>query len=415
MDSTSNVGRRQAFAARDRFPPAEKVATAPVGVNAESKGPKTLVKKTTPGTPKDKPPGSPAAPHFNFYHDEPLFGLDIGYTSMKVMQLAPTRDRPKVVGYGVSNFYPMSLIQNGEIVNFKGLAKYLHELFEDGLIGSISTRRVACSIPTSHTFSRPMKLPPMEKDELAEAVHLEAEQYIPVPAEKLYLDYDILRSDEEGTDLLVVATPKNIIDSYMKFLELVGLEPVAMEPTMNATARLFGLADPSHAQPSVLVDFGSIAVDLAVFDKTIFVNSTVNGGSDTLTTLIAQQLGISVQQAFGIKSKYGISYSEKLGSIMNAAQPILDNLIRETRKIIRYYDERTSKEQKITQIITTGGGATLSGLSEFLSRQLNLPTRMLDPWHKIDFGELGPPTELAKSMYITVAGEAILNPKELFA
>src|SRR5665213_2727710 len=209
----------------------------------------------------------------SFYQDQPLFGLDIGYTSLKVMQLETVAGKqPKVLGYGFGK-YPSSAISSGVITAYEPLAKALHELFEEHLQGAISTKRVACTIPTAHTFSRPMKLPPMNDKDIAEAVHLEAEQYIPVPAGNLYIDFDIARRDDKGIELLMVATPKNIIDSHIKFLEGVGLDPVALEPTMNASARFFDLADPAHNQPAVLIDFGSTAIDLAVFDKTMFVNS----------------------------------------------------------------------------------------------------------------------------------------------
>lgn len=354
--------------------------------------------------------------NFKFYHDEPLFGLDIGQSSMKVMQLdISASNKPKIVGYGVSNYYPESAIANGVIVNYDVLSQALHELFNERLVGTINTRRVACTVPTSHTFSRPMKLPAMDKKDIADAVHLEAEQYIPIPINNLYIDFEIIQEGPTGIDLLMVATPKNIVDSCTKFLQSVGLEPVALEPTMNASARLFSLADTSNNQPTILIDFGSVATDVAIYDKGIFVNSTISGGSDTLTSLISNQLGIGVSEAYVFKSQYGIGSGDKQDQMLQAAKPILENLTREVNKIIRYYSERSSAtSRKISQIVTLGGGATMRGFNEYLAGQLNLPTRGLNPWPKIDFGKLEPPSELARSMYITVAGVAIIGPEEVF-
>ena len=324
--------------------------------------------------------------------------------------------KPKVLGYGVSNYYPENAINNGVIVNYEILAHTMREMFSDRLIGTINTKRVACTVPTSHTFNRPMKLPPLDKQKVKEAVKLEAEQYIAIPTEELYLDYDISRQDSKGTDLLVVATPKNIIDSTIKFLELAGLEPVVLEPTMNAAARLFSMADLSHTEASLLIDFGSVAIDIAVFDQSMFVNSTVSGGSDTLTNLIAQKLNITPSEAYVIKSQYGVGPGPKMREVTEAAQPILDPLVREVRKTMRYYDERAAdRHRKITQIITTGGGANMRGLNEYLTHELNVHSRHLDPWPSIDFGDLQPPSELASSVYVTVAGEAILSSKEIFS
>jgi len=354
---------------------------------------------------------------FSFYKDQPLFGLDIGHSSIKIMQLqCQSGKKPKVLGYGVSNYYPQNAISNGVIVNYEMLAHTMREMFSDRLIGTISTKRVACTVPTSRTFNRPMSLPPMDKQKIEDAVKLEAEQYIPIPIENLYLDYDISRQDSSGVNLLVVATPKNIIDSTIKFLESVDLEPVVLEPTMNAAARLFSMADLSHTEASLLIDFGSVAIDIAVFDQSMFVNSTVSYGSDTLTNLIAKRLNVTPSEAYVIKSQYGIGTGTKMTQMMEAARPILDPLVREVRKTMRYYDERAAdRHRKITQIITTGGGANMRGLNEYLTHELDVPSRRLDPWPSIDFGDLQPPSELASSMYVTVAGEAILSSKEIFS
>lgn len=349
---------------------------------------------------------------------EPLFGMDIGHSSLKVMQLEAGAGRnktPLVIGYGSSHRYAVDSISEGVIVDYKALSEALHDLFEHRLAGMISTRKVACTIPMSHSFSRPLKLPAMDDDDLRQAVHLEAEQYIPVAAEDLYIDYDVVRRDEKNIDVLVVATPKKIVDSYMKFLQSMGLDPVALEPTMNATSRIFGMADPAHDQPTVLIDFGAEATDIAVYDKTLFVNSTVQGGSNTMINLIAQTLNVSREEAFKVKNEEGLKLSGHLRDIGKAVRPTLDNLIREVHKIIRYYDDRVAVgERKISQAIMTGGGANMPGLSDYLANELGIPVRMMDPWSKISFGVLAPPDELERSMFITVAGEAVLDISEVY-
>jgi len=352
----------------------------------------------------------------SFYRDQALFGLDIGHSSLKVMQLDSRAGKtPRVLGYGVASYLPKA-IKAGIITDHKALHDSLFQLLDKDLVGEIDTRRVACTIPTALTFSRSMKLPPMARSGLAEAVNLEAEQYIPIPIANLYLDYEISHEDAQGIELLMVATPRNIIDSHVAFLEKVGLDPVALEPTMNSAGRLFALTDSSHTQPSILIDFGSVAVDVAVFDKTMFVNTTVQGGGDDITKLIAQQLKVTPAKAQDLKNKYGLGSSPKQKEIKQAIKPLLDNLVHEIQKIVRYYnDHQTQGPRKIAQIVAIGGGANIPGLNDFLSGELHLPARKLEPWKAIDFGDLVMPSEIDRLMYTTVAGAASLNPKEIFA
>jgi type IV pilus assembly protein PilM len=352
----------------------------------------------------------------NFYHDEPLFGLDIGHSSFKVMQIEQVKGQaPKVLGYGMSKF-PPEVKMRGVIVNFDQLAKHMVDFFKNGLAGEVSTRRVACSLPTSQSFSRLMKIPEMAEADISEAIKLEAEQYIPMPINDLYIEYDISSLDAGGIELLMVATPRTIVDSYVKFLESIDLEPVALEPSMNATTRTYRLTDSTHRDPSILIDFGAVAIDLAVFDKTMVVNSTLAGGSEMITKLIAEALKVDQHKAYEIKSEYGIGVSEMQQKVTTAIQPMLDELIKEVRKILRYYTDRvgqTSKRQ-ITFIKTSGGGATMPGINEYLASELGLPAETLNPWPNLDFGSLKKPPELERSAYITVAGEAMLKPSEIF-
>jgi type IV pilus assembly protein PilM len=349
-----------------------------------------------------------------FYKDEPIFGLDIGHASLKAMQIdRDTGSIPTIIGYGTSSYVP-GTIQNGVIVNQEVIAAAMHQLFEKNLVGNINSRRVACSLPTAHTFSRPMKIPPMDHNEIKEAVRLEAEQYIPIPINSLYLDYEISRQDEQGIELLLVATSKLIVDSYMQLLESLDLEPVAFEPSINAVSRLLQIQGDFTAEPAILIDIGSVTTDIAIFDKNLLVSSTVNSGGDTLTDLVAKSFRMSEEQASKLKNEVGIAFSDKQQRIIDAIKPVLESLVHEVQKSIRYYSERTTNSgKKISRIITVGGGAVMPGLDHYLSKELRLPISSLEPWQKISWGDLTAPSQIDRSTYITAAGQAILNPSEV--
>ena len=347
-----------------------------------------------------------------FYKDKPLFGLDIGSSSIKVMQISKLGKRQQITGYGVVN-YDQKALKDGVIENPVLLAKATKELFEKHIIGQINTRRVAIGVPVARTYNRVMTLPHMSKKDLDEAVLLEAEQYIPVPIDELYVDYNITSSSKDGFELLAVAAPKKIVDSYVKYTDLLGLEACTLETTISASSRLIANAEQNDI-PTILIDFGSLSVDITIYDKQLIVTGTVAGGGDNFTKLIGQKLEVSDQVAHTIKTKYGLSVSKKQHDIEQALGPILNSLSKEIRKMLRYYNERTESEHKISQIITMGGGANMPGLSEFLTSELRMPTRMCNPWTNLSFGKLQPPNEIEKSMYVTAAGLALINPREIW-
>lgn len=334
---------------------------------------------------------------------------------MKVLQVEPRGKQDVVIGYGVSNF-DNTAIKDGVIVNHESLAKSVNELFKNNIIGEITTRRVAVTIPATRTFTRAMNLPPsVREEELHEAVTLEAEQYIPVPIDELYLDYNVINRTDKGIELLAVAVPKKIVDSYMLLVRMLGLEPVAFDSSINAGARLFNKQGEHNDIPAILIDFGSGSADITVYDKTIIVTGTIPCGGDIFTELIASKLKVSHEEAHIIKTKYGLGKSKRQADIVEALGPSIEQLVKEIRRMIRYHEERSGSKQKIGQIVTMGGGANMPGLSEYLTSMLRLPVRMCDPWQNLHLHKLQPPSTGEKSMYVTVSGLSLIEPSELFS
>ncbi len=350
----------------------------------------------------------------HFYKDKPLFGLDIGFNSLKAMQIESHGSKHTVVGYGVVHFDPKA-IENGVIKDYELLAKAALDLFKNNIEGEITTRRVALSVPAARTFSRILTLPQLDRKDLDEAVRTEAEQYIPVPIDDLYLDYVITEKTDKNIRVLAVAVPKKVIDSYSDLVALLGLDAVVMETTTGATGRLFSYTD-AHNVPSVIIDFGSISSDISIYDKSLVVTGTIPGGGDDITNAIASALGVTHDEAHIIKVKYGINVSKKQSEIKAALAPILEQLVREIKRMLRYYEEREDgQNHKIEQIITLGGGSNVPGLSEYLIDTLRLPVRACNPWGQLDFKKLQQPTKIEQPVYITVAGLALINPREVFA
>ncbi len=349
-----------------------------------------------------------------FYTDKPLFGLDLGFSTIKVMQLEQTSKGHNLVGYGVGGFNNTAT-KDGMILDYEVIARAATQLFEHGITGHINTRRVALSVPASKTYTRTINLPVIQDSEIEEAVRLEAEQYIPMPLSELYLDHLVIQRNEEGIEVLAVATPRKIVDSHIKLARLLGLEPVGFDTSILAAARVFEKQDEHNDIPAVLVDFGSISADITVHDKTVIVTGTSPQGGDSFTEQIAKALGVSHEEAHIIKTKYGIGKSRKQAEILASIKPSLDQLAKEIQRMIRYHEERSGSEQKIGQIVSMGGGANMPGLSEYLTDTIRLPVRTCEPWKNLKSHHIKPPSSLEKSLYVTVAGLALIHPRELFS
>jgi type IV pilus assembly protein PilM len=349
----------------------------------------------------------------NFMKDRTVFGFDIGHSSLKVMQTDVDKNgKARIVGYGTAGF-DSAAIKDGVIVEPEVIAKATLNLFKHRLIGDITTRRTATAIPSYRSYSRSIQLPKLKAEELDEAVKLEVEQYTPLPLEDLYVDYIVTATDAENCEVFAVAIPKKIVDSYLQLSKLLGLETVLIETTMAAAARLFSRDEKSNIA-TVIIDFGSLSSDVGIFRDDIVVMGTVPSGGLVFTRSIAEKLKVSETEAATIKTHYGLAASKKQKEITAALEPVLTQLAKEIRRMIRYYEERYGTEKPIGQIIALGGGANMPGLAGYLTNELRLPVRTYDPWNYIDASKFQLPAGPDHPMYATVAGLALTNPHKVF-
>lgn len=351
----------------------------------------------------------------HFFSDKPIFGLDIGSSSIKVVQFSALKGKKTIQAYGYTQFDQNAII-DGIVEDYEKLAESINTLFKEKIIGSITTNRAVITVPTHKAYSRLVSLSTeLTQKEVADAITLEIEQYIPMPIDELYYDSQIVSRGLTTNDVLISAMPKKIIDSYMNFMRLVNIKPIMVETTISSACRIIAATERSNEIPTVVVDLGSLSTDLTVYDKYLVVNGTVPGGSEDFTLCIADAFGISKAEANNLKIKYGLAYSKKQADIRQALAPRLEQLVKEVRRIIRYHEERGTSEGKIGQIITMGGGANMSGLTEYLTDSLRLPTRMCNFWDSYSMGRIQPPNELERSVYVTAAGAALVDPKKIWS
>lgn len=348
-----------------------------------------------------------------FYEDKPLFGLDVGHDMIRVIQFDMQHKVPKLVGYGTIGFDPSAIV-NGVIVDPEIIAKSAYKLFSKELIGDISTKRVAVSLPAAKAFTNALQLPKMHPKDIEEAIKTESQQYLPTDnTEELYMDYTKLRENEDGIEVFVVAIPKKIVDSHLTLTKMLGLETVLMDTAIGASARLFTY-DAQSDVPAVLVDFGANSTDITVYNHGLVVTGTVGLGGDDITTLISRILKVTEKEATMLKSNYGLSFSEVQKKITLAIEPSLELILKEIRRTIRYYEQRYPKDPPIGQVIIMGGGANMPGLNDYLTAKLRLAVRTISLESHIDFAHLHPFYSADRMSFVTAAGLALTKPEDVF-
>jgi type IV pilus assembly protein PilM len=342
-----------------------------------------------------------------FYKDKPIIGLEISSTDVKVMSIDPKKWL--VLGYGSLDLDPLRIKESLE-GDSDYLSTAIQTLLKEHVVGELRSDHVVIGVPTAKSYARTFSIPTSEINNISDAVDVEVDQYIPLPASTLYIDHEIIEKDKKNVTVLMSAITKLIVDKATAAVATAGLETIMVEPSINAVGRMMSSTEDGNL-PSVIVDIGVAQTDIAVvIDGTVRVTSSIPLGGNTFTIEIAKRLGLSLQNAHQLKVLNGLNAGTRQAKITSALKPTLDKIINETQKVIRYYNERLNKNRKLEQILIVGSGSNLPGIGEYFTNSLVMPARVASPWQKLDFGELTTPAKQYRSRYITVAGLASVNP-----
>ena len=342
-----------------------------------------------------------------FFTDKQIVGLDISNTGIKVMAI-DTR-RWLVLSYGSIDLEPARVKESLE-GNSTYLADNIQLLIKEKLIGSLPSNHVVIGVPTTRSYSRTFNMPIKVAKHLKDAVELEVDQYIPVPASTLYIDYQIIERTKKEITVLMSAIPRLIVDKCVAAAESAGLKVALVEPSMSAVARLLTTVE-DGSLPSVIVDIGPASTDIAVLDSgAIRVTGGLTVGGNTFTLDIARRLEVTLENAHQLKVLNGLSAGPRQEKIRGATEGSLTQIINETRKVMRYYNERISDDRKLEQLLVVGSGSNMPGIGEYFTNELVMPARVANPWQKLDFGKLPDPARQFRSRYLTVAGLASITP-----
>ncbi|OGZ69501.1 MAG: hypothetical protein A3D44_03740 [Candidatus Staskawiczbacteria bacterium RIFCSPHIGHO2_02_FULL_42_22] len=330
--------------------------------------------------------------------EKEVFGLDISDLSLKIIKLKKRGDFFSVTSYNHMDI-PSGIIEKGVIKKEDDLVKIIIAACKNAKGQKLNTRYVISSLPEERSFLQVIQMPTMEPEELRLAVPFEAENYIPLPMDDVYLDFEITtpaKNHVNHLDVLIAAMPKKIVNSYVSCLKKAGLVPVALEVEGEAIARAL-IKDDNSIAPVVLIDFGKNGTDFIVFaGHSIQFTCSIPISSHQLTQVIAKALQIETRKAEKLKMKFNLDIPAKDArskKIFLAMEPILNELTNQIKKYLNFYQEHASHGHRdvpetIQKIFICGGGANLQGLTGFLSQKLHVTAELKDFWANVSSRQL---------------------------
>lgn len=351
-----------------------------------------------------------------------MFAVDISDCAIKVLKLKKKHNFFKVEFLNEIEIQP-GVVDGGVIKNEEVLTGLIKKSLTTLPGKKIRLKDVIISLPEEKSFLEVIQMPQMSREELKTAVLYQAENYIPLPIDQVYLDFKIIDTNLQNNDhldVLLIAMPKIIIDSYLLCFKKADLNPVVLEVESQAIVRAL-VKNESSTTPLILVNYGKKNSNIIIFSgKSIKFTSSVTASSNQITEAIAKALNISEEQAEKIKLNYSLlkkDENEESKKIYNIIYPVLTELVVQIKKYLTFYNDHNFHEHNNDlvdnksngKIILSGGGSNLKGLAEFISKEILIKTEIGDVFSNLNLKENNffPISKEKKSSFCTVIGLAI--------
>ena len=332
-----------------------------------------------------------------------MFAIDFGARSIKVAKLRKTIEGYELDNYGIK-LSPPDSIANGEIFNPIAIADVLTELLRES---GITDRRAIIAITGQKVIIREIVLPLMEDKELRAGVIWEAPKYVPYDLDESIIDAAKVEEFEEKDGnkmmrVLLVATPKNVVNPYMEALKKSRIIPRIVDEISSANIRAFEhyLSDKEEKEEkdeeniiiNIILSIGASSTILTLVEKKNlkFTRNILIGGND-ITKAIAKSLNITFEEAEKLKRETEIvlgpeTEEEKKNESEKIILIILNQMAKEVRKSLSYYKTQNQKV-KYNKLILSGGSAKIKNVDKFLSEQFGLPLIIGNPLEEIKIDE----------------------------
>ncbi len=279
---------------------------------------------------------------------EPVVGLDIGATSLKLVELDFSAPALRVQALGTLPM-PKQAVQGHFIKSPERVAAAIEELVRQS---GCSCKNVSVGLPAGSVFAKPITVPRLPWSELHEHVMLEAGQCVPFDRDSISVDFQVTgRSGPDMVEVLIVAAKNEVIAGYREAVALAGLRTSIVDVDCFALQNCFEFNEPKLLDKSIaLIDIGGRAASLHI---------------------VSQGRSLRVADVSLLRDNEGREEDDCTALVAEIAQQLSLLCDTEDQEII------------LDGVRVCGGGAMLPVVAERLSDLLSIPTQVLNPFSQI--------------------------------
>jgi type IV pilus assembly protein PilM len=325
---------------------------------------------------------------------QPLLGLDITTSSVKLIELSQSGKRYRVESYSAEPTPPSSVSEKA-IVDAKAVGEAIRRAVKRA--GAKATD-VAVAISGDAAITKIIQMPSsLSARDLEGQVEIQADQYIPFPMEEVSFDYEVIGpndKDPELMDVLLVATRTENVEQRQAAVNAAGLatqvvdvEAFALENACRLLVEAFALENAcrllSHQIPDggmgqsvAVVDIGASSTTFSVLqDLKVIYTRDFNFGGQQLTEEIMRTYGLSMEDAGRAKKQGGLPSNYQ----PEVLEPFIDDMTQQVSRSLQFYLASGGGREQPDMVLVCGGCANIPGIADVISSRVGIPTEVGDP------------------------------------
>jgi type IV pilus assembly protein PilM len=311
-----------------------------------------------------------------------FFGLDIGTTAVRIVQLRGSGKIKTLARYGMVPIDARIALSDAKADQQKLMQAVKALITQTG----INTRNVAMGIPSQRVFTTVVDIDRLSPIELAKTIRYQADSLIPTPLAESKIDWALLGDspkDAAKVEIILSSVTNDFVEERLEMLESIGLNVIAFEPDSLALTR--AIVPPDAMAAEMVIDIGNKSADLVVvMNGAPRLTRAIPTGSEAIIRSAVQNLNIDEKQATQFVFKFGLSKDKLEGQIYNAIVSTVDLLVVEIEKSIKFFQTRYVNA-KIERIIVTGGASALPEFPLYIANKFGINVEIGNAWRNISF------------------------------
>lgn len=327
--------------------------------------------------------------------DAHVIGVDVGTASIKVVQLRRGASMPILETFGEISLGMYEGVEDGKKStsapshHAEALLDLVHEV-------RASARRGGFAIPLSAALTSVVDMPKRDDEQMRRIVPVEARQYIPLPPERVTIDWYVIEDAQATNAFDAIQTGEHVKPVMQKvFLAAVDNDAIRDYALLANSAHVhmrfseiecfsvMRACARGRSGPVLIIDLGASATKMYLSNERHIITAThvVPFGGQEFSAGIMKELGNDFAQAEKSKRELGllaldgnVPDSARIFKVLSAG---LDKICVDVKRVL---SDNGLNEGATAHIVLTGGGARMPGIATYMQTHLQREIAIASPF-----------------------------------